>query len=57
MALCTSNSIDSERRKIMVTVSKEYRAMDIADVEEAVSRMVCRKVTVGEMDVHLMTMS
>ncbi|MCQ2401797.1 MAG: hypothetical protein MJ059_07745 [Lachnospiraceae bacterium] len=37
----------------MVTVSKEYRAMDIADVEEAVSRMVGRKVTVGEMDVTL----
>lgn len=37
----------------MVTVSKEYHAMDIADVEEAVSRMVGRKVTVGEMDVTL----
>lgn len=41
----------------MVTVSKEYRAMDIADVEEAVSRMAGWKVSVGEMDVHLMTMS
>lgn len=37
----------------MVTVSKEYHAMDIADVEEAVSRMAGRKVTVGEMDVTL----
>lgn len=41
----------------MVTVSKEYHAMDIADVEEAVSRMAGWKVSVGEMDVHLMTMS